>query len=220
MKRCGACRQEKPKEEFTKNRSRKDGLNPTCTSCHRPRVRFHYRNNPDFYMSKAVSRRSDMKSWVNSLKVGPCHDCRNEFNPWQMDFDHREPSSKSECVSRMIQLGASKDRILKEIEKCDLVCANCHRDRTHKRGYSNAPVAQRIMRRSTEPDIVGSNPTGGAKWPDESTLKEMIWRVPASTIAEMLGVSGSAVKKRCKKLGLETPGPGYWARVHPNSQGL
>jgi hypothetical protein len=49
-----------------------------------------------------------------------------------MDFDHREPSTKAATVTRMIGR-AGTARILAEVAKCDIVCANCHRDRTHRR---------------------------------------------------------------------------------------
>jgi len=49
-----------------------------------------------------------------------------------MDFDHREPGSKRHTVSRMIGR-AGTATILAEIAKCDIVCANCHRDRTFRR---------------------------------------------------------------------------------------
>ncbi len=49
-----------------------------------------------------------------------------------MDFDHRDPGTKRQAVTRMIGR-AGTDAILKEVDKCDIVCANCHRDRTKRR---------------------------------------------------------------------------------------
>jgi hypothetical protein len=40
----------------------------------------------------------------------------------------------------------------------------------------------------------------------------MIWEHPASMIALQIGVSGAALKKHCKKIGIETPPRGYWSR--------
>lgn len=48
-----------------------------------------------------------------------------------MEFDHRDHSQKSDRVTRLAQF--SLRRMYEEIEKCDLVCANCHRIRTFKR---------------------------------------------------------------------------------------
>lgn len=49
-----------------------------------------------------------------------------------MDFDHRDPGLKSYTVSRMVGR-AGIVRIMAEVAKCDIVCANCHRDRTFRR---------------------------------------------------------------------------------------
>lgn len=68
---------------------------------------------------------------VDDLKSKPCTDCGRSFPAVCMDFDHRDPSSKVLAVSHMVSLGYSLQRILDEIDKCDLVCANCHRVRTH-----------------------------------------------------------------------------------------
>lgn len=47
-----------------------------------------------------------------------------------MDFDHRNPATKKANVARLKH--KSTEGMLAEITKCDLVCANCHRIRTHK----------------------------------------------------------------------------------------
>ena len=51
-----------------------------------------------------------------------------------MDYDHR-PGTKKKFNVSVIRKG--KAEILKEIEKCDLVCANCHRIRTHNRRFAS-----------------------------------------------------------------------------------
>lgn len=59
-----------------------------------------------------------------------CADCGNK-NPIVLDFDHL--GNKKYNVSRMVHDGMSWKAIKKEIEKCEVVCANCHRIRTHNR---------------------------------------------------------------------------------------
>lgn len=46
--------------------------------------------------------------------------------------------------------------------------------------------------------------------PDE--LKELVWSMPTSSVATLLGVSDVAVSKRCKKLGISKPPRGYWMK--------
>lgn len=77
------------------------------------------------------NRYMTIKQFVDRLKDKPCIDCRGIFHRWQMDFDHVRGNKKFNVCqpgSRSIQT------VIDEIAKCDLVCANCHRDRTHKRG--------------------------------------------------------------------------------------
>ena len=45
-----------------------------------------------------------------------------------MDYDHINPENKSQCVGRM--LAASEEKLLKEISKCQVLCAICHRLKT------------------------------------------------------------------------------------------
>lgn len=49
-------------------------------------------------------------------------------------------------------------------------------------------------------------------WPNNEKLEEMVWSKPVTHVAEELGVSDKAVSKRCKRLGIETPGRGYWQK--------
>lgn len=62
----------------------------------------------------------------------PCMDCNIKYPPYVMDFDHREGEEKVMGVGALVTR-ASADRILAEIAKCDVVCSNCHRERTYQR---------------------------------------------------------------------------------------
>lgn len=61
---------------------------------------------------------------------GKCLDCGLQFPPFVYDFDHRDPAQKSFTVSNSGST-ISWERIVVELDKCDLVCSNCHRMRTH-----------------------------------------------------------------------------------------
>lgn len=61
----------------------------------------------------------------------PCLDCNFYYPATCMDFDHVR-GRKIKDVGKMMNCGAEK--VQKEIEKCDLVCSNCHRIRTHLEG--------------------------------------------------------------------------------------
>jgi hypothetical protein len=68
------------------------------------------------------------------LRRGSCMDCGMEVtreNYVCFDFDHRDPVEKSFAVSSK-SMDVALSTLLAEFAKCDLVCANCHRLRTHK----------------------------------------------------------------------------------------
>jgi|ERR1051326_6085747 hypothetical protein len=69
---------------------------------------------------------------VSKIKNVPCMDCNNSFPPECMDFDHREGTEK--CFTIGSRTTLSLERLMTEIAKCDIVCSNCHRIRTRKRG--------------------------------------------------------------------------------------
>jgi hypothetical protein len=77
------------------------------------------------------SYRARRREIVQKLKDVPCMDCGGKFEPCQMDFDHK--GSKCFDVSIAVADGTSMEAILREIEKCDVVCSNCHRLRTRRR---------------------------------------------------------------------------------------
>lgn len=70
------------------------------------------------------------KTLVRSHKEGrPCLDCGTVFPYYVMDFDHVRGVKRAN-ISTMVSRGRSLVTIGREIAKCDLVCANCHRRRT------------------------------------------------------------------------------------------
>lgn len=85
--------------------------------------------NPDYW--KRYKQKS--KDSLVELKAAPCVDCGGTFPPECMDFDHLSGTSKVMDVSTMAKQGLARQRILDEIAKCELVCANCHRIRTKQR---------------------------------------------------------------------------------------
>ena len=66
---------------------------------------------------------------------GKCLDCGYEGPPFMYDFDHRDPDDKSFNVTSSTTTRAWAS-LLEESLKCDLVCANCHRFRTHRQRCS------------------------------------------------------------------------------------
>ena len=76
----------------------------------------------------ARKRMVEASAFICEMKAAPCADCGGRFPPEAMDFDHvRGEKTWSICQMRNYTIS----RIKEEMAKCDLVCANCHRIRTH-----------------------------------------------------------------------------------------
>jgi hypothetical protein len=78
----------------------------------------------------ARERRERYYKLIHQIKSGPCADCGDTFDPICMDFDHRPGEVKSFNLSTGYRHSA--EAVLSEIAKCEVVCANCHRIRTHR----------------------------------------------------------------------------------------
>lgn len=83
-------------------------------------------------LPKAKERHKRGREFIDRCKNVPCLDCKGTFPPECMDFDHRDASSKKMHIGS--STNCSIEAIWKEIQKCDIVCANCHRIRTKARG--------------------------------------------------------------------------------------
>jgi hypothetical protein len=98
----------------------------------RAAVKKHYDNNKEYYLQKNRAAQLRKVKFIQELKSStPCTDCGKRYPYWVMDFDHLDGSSKDFNVSKMSTYGWA--RIQQEIDKCEIVCSNCHRERTHAR---------------------------------------------------------------------------------------
>ena len=96
----------------------------------------YYDRNKDRLREDRAARRDEAKLRnkqfvLDYLLTHPCVDC-DEADPVVLEFDHL--GDKEVDISALLSNGSSLSRIKKEIAKCEVVCANCHRRRTAKRG--------------------------------------------------------------------------------------
>ena len=91
----------------------------------------HYYKNKEQYLERNKVARANIKDLVDSYKNKPCVDCGVSYPPYIMQFDHVN-QDKEYNVSSLIRHN-NVDKIKKEIAKCEVVCANCHAERTHRR---------------------------------------------------------------------------------------
>lgn len=104
-----------------------------CKKCYLEYGRRHYDNNKQYYVAKAKKRNDALWKQTremvwNYLMEHPCVDCGNS-DPRVLEFDHVR-GEKLSNVSDLRRLRFSWPKILAEIEKCEVRCANCHRIKT------------------------------------------------------------------------------------------
>ena len=133
MKTCGKCKQAKPTVEFSKNSTKPDGLQGQCKECKRKTDAAGYKKNKIWYDERNRKVKIVNKEFVRSAKDVPCADCGLKYPPYVMDFDHLNSAIKVNNISAMAGQGWSLKRIKEEIDKCEVVCSNCHRIRTWNR---------------------------------------------------------------------------------------
>ena len=97
-------------------------------------MRQHYQDRRDYYLAKArranEKERETLRKLLAELKAVPCSDCGGSFPACAMDFDH-VMGEKSFNVGQGLTRG--RKRMLLEAANCEIVCANCHRQRTYNR---------------------------------------------------------------------------------------
>ena len=108
--------------------------------------------------TKIVNHR---KHWVNAYKVSNgCSNCGYNKHPSALCFDHMDKTNKSEHVKngyskrssaggmfRLYNKKHSTDELIEEIQKCRLLCHNCHMEKTHyKIKELHTTLFQRVYR--------------------------------------------------------------------------
>jgi hypothetical protein len=134
MKTCNKCHLEKPLDQFNKNAAKRDGKQTFCRDCQRAQYKQYYES--DDSPERARVRRSNevirklKRDYVVDMKNVPCTDCGVRYPSYVMDFDHLY--DKDGDISSMLNFW-NLEKIREEVEKCEVVCANCHRQRTYAR---------------------------------------------------------------------------------------
>lgn len=130
---CSSCEEEKPVSEFNTHKSR--GLQNECIECRSLYNRRHYLSNRYKYLTKAKENRRKLRSATKTylkeyLETHHCVSCP-ESDPVVLDFDHIDRSTKSFNIASAVGNKPLKE-IIREIGKCQILCANCHRRKTAK----------------------------------------------------------------------------------------
>lgn len=127
LMRCCTCHQPKPPHAFAWRNKAKNQRARDCRACHSKARRANYAANRARDVSYVNRRRRSLRAWLKAYKATlHCKRC-GENHPATLDFHHRNPRAKEIAIHMIYRKGWGKARILKEIKKCDVLCANCHR---------------------------------------------------------------------------------------------
>ena len=174
-----------------------------------------------FYVDK---RRKDIKTKAIAYLSGKCF-CGYSKCERALEFHHLDPAKKDFNISRSGYTRSWKS-VKNEIEKCILVCSNCHReihdgmhDQLELIKLQECQLKNGIDLEKEKIKIIKIKDTyfKETKRPDKEILEELIWRLPCVKIGQLFGVSDNAVNKWCKIYGLSKPGRGYWAKYNSNN---
>lgn len=88
--------------------------------------RNHYYKNKIKYFERNYKRRRELIAFIKSFKT-VCSRCGYNECVEALDFHHKNTKEKDSDIYLAIRRGWSKEHLLAEIEKCIVLCANCHR---------------------------------------------------------------------------------------------
>jgi hypothetical protein len=127
MRLCKTCNKEKEDREF--HSGKRDQY--SCKECNSEYKKQHYKKNKEKYIKKAKLKRQEYrKEYYDWLSTQKCKDCGISDHR-VLEQDHID--NKSFNISKKV--GSMRlESLMKELNKCEVVCANCHRIRTASRG--------------------------------------------------------------------------------------
>lgn len=150
---CNVCGIEKSLEQYSWRNKKKGWRHGHCKTCHSAYRRQHYLENQEKYIEMAQNWNSENAADLREMNrrfvfeyllKNPCIDC-GETNPIVLEFDHVRGKKRRE-ISKMLS-SFSLESIKKEIAKCEVRCANCHRRKTaREHGWRIIGILEELKR--------------------------------------------------------------------------
>jgi len=113
--------------------------------CSKATISYHVGKGNENVRVKSNSYRSKIRNSIHQYKEStPCADCGRTFKYYVMQFDHLPQYMKEFPLSKFYQHTHDIKKVVAEMKKCDLVCANCHAERTHQRRLENLENKKKV----------------------------------------------------------------------------
>lgn len=125
---CRTCKETKSYEEFDSQKGNADGTGRRsyCKICYKGMRRKYYEDNHEAALERAKKTRLKLEKEFKELKKKlKCEQCGED--DWRcLDFHHTDPTQKLKSVRRAF-FNNGKQAAKDEADKCQILCANCHR---------------------------------------------------------------------------------------------
>lgn len=126
MKICSKCKVEKDIDAFSWKDKHRGIRNSQCKSCKAIYRKEYYQKNKEKEKARSKAYRENTIAWLQKYKdTLQCERCSEDFNQC-LHFHHKNPEDKKMSISNMPHSGYSIESIKNEINKCIVLCANCH----------------------------------------------------------------------------------------------
>lgn len=130
MKICSKCNEKKSDSCFAWKSKKNKKRAASCKDCNKQYYEKRYKTHSHLYKENAKKQRKTLRERNRKFVIGykeahPCQKC-GESHPACLDFHHPN-DDKEATVSSIARETISIARIRREIDKCQVLCANCHR---------------------------------------------------------------------------------------------
>ena len=124
---CYCCNINKQLADFSKKSNTSDGYATTCKECAKEKRRLsRTKTKQEKANEYAYKRRLERKLWAVNYLGNKCSKCGITYPHYVYDFHHKNPKEKEFAISLILYY--SEESLKKELDKCALLCANCHRE--------------------------------------------------------------------------------------------
>jgi hypothetical protein len=124
---CSKCKLEKPLEDFLWKNKSKGIRQYQCRECFKEIRKKSYESNREYYLNKNVKKKKQNRDWYLEYKKDKSCLLCGESESVCLDFHHRDETEKYTEISKMRYSTYSLKKIIEEIDKCVILCSNCHR---------------------------------------------------------------------------------------------
>lgn len=131
--KCRVCR------ECGRQRAQRNRADPAFKAMEAAKATRWRQSHSEEYRKSWQLAQEEKKQVLLTARLGGCIVC-GEKDPACLDFHHRDPSQKEGHIGEFRRFG--KQRLLDEIAKCDVLCANCHRK--HHRDERQQKVSEGV----------------------------------------------------------------------------